>query len=80
MFNFFRSASSSQSMQSPFALNRRANQIAQSQPELAIQLRMLAAYGSKKQARTSGAKAGSAASAVSNLQPHAEVRTPRIFA
>ena len=79
MFNFFRNASSSQSVQSPFALNRRANQIAQSQPELAIQLRMLAAYGSKKQARA-GVKASHSASAVSNLQPHAEVRTPRIFA
>ena len=80
MFNFFRSASSSQAVQSPFALNRRANQIAQSQPELAIQLRMLAAYGSKKQARTSDAKVAGATSAANLLQPHAEVRTPRIFA
>ncbi|GGI19248.1 hypothetical protein [Oxalicibacterium faecigallinarum] len=70
---------------SAFTLYRKANQVAQSRPELAAELRLLAAYGKKKQDKKpqGGSKARSTSAAQQRAMPKpvfaAEVRVPRIF-
>lgn len=71
---------------SPFMLFSLANRVAQSRPELAAELRMIAAYGQPKQSKNpQAADTGKAHStpAVSHSTDKpvfaVEVRTPRIF-
>lgn len=84
MFTVFRRKTAAETTVSSFALYRRANQVAQTQPTLATELRMLAAYGKNKQGKKpqGGSKARSKSPATPSLQKPvraAEVRVPRIF-
>ena len=70
--------SSQPAQPSTFVLYRQANRVAQTNPELAMQLRMQAAYGNTLPVKDKGTR--KPVPVVAQKQPHIEVRTPRIFA
>ncbi|WP_293778567.1 hypothetical protein [uncultured Oxalicibacterium sp.] len=81
MFTSFRRLTTTAS---PFALFRQANRIAQSQPEVAAELRMLAIYGKKKQGGRPQGGSKTQSKPLITPAPYkpafaAEVRIPRVF-
>jgi len=71
------------STESVFTLFRKANQVAQTRPELAAELRLLAVYGKKQDQKVKDGSNGRSIPVVSRpvQKPAfvAEVRVPRIF-
>jgi len=71
------------SSKSVFTLFSKANQVAQTRPELAAELRLLAAYGKKQEQKVKGGSKGRSTSVASRPVQKpvfvAEVRVPRIF-